>query len=178
MRLRSIAPLLAAVTCLGLTAGTASAVSGSDTGTRVAKAAKGACEAKHVKRYPGTALPPYWRWGEADFSVTVCPSQDASAWALAARAETNRVGAANGHLVGSPKLRALKTDEDARTKSALYGGSLVLKVCTPYVEWPCYSTSRITSYFTVTLTKATGAVQVRPEFHTPLPLGTALYETP
>ncbi|MGI5346852.1 hypothetical protein ACQEU8_01505 [Streptomyces sp. CA-250714] len=143
-----------------------------------ASPAKTPCKAEHLKRYPGDSTPPRWRFGELDYSVTVCPSQNPSDWSVGAKWETNKVGQANGIFVDSAKLQALQTDEDAQTKSATYDGDFVVKTCIPLVEWPCGRTYREHVFFTVTVTKATGAVRVSRISHSILPPGLSLYDTP
>jgi len=176
---RRVPPLLAAVLMvLGLGGATALPAAAATSSAVPKTATKTPCKAEHLKRYPGDSTPPHWRFGALDYSVTVCASQDASDWSAAATWETNKVGRANGIIVDSAKLQALQTDEDARTKSAVYDGDFVVKTCIPLVEWPCGRTYREHVFFTVTLSKATGAVQISRVSHSILPPGLSLYDTP
>ncbi|MET9864506.1 hypothetical protein ABZY93_35295 [Streptomyces smyrnaeus] len=190
MRSRSVPPLLAAVVVLGASGATAlpaaaaspamapSASPAMASATSSSSAAKLPCKTQDLKRYPGDSTPPRWRYGELHYSVTACPSQDPAEWASGAKWETNRVGQVNGIFLDSARMQVLQVDEDARTKSATYDGSFVVKSCVPVVEWPCGRTYREHVFFTVSVDKATNAVRTSRISHSMLPPGLSLYATP
>ncbi len=171
---RCLPPLLAALIALGVGGTTALPAAAASP----AAVTKTPCKAEHLKRYPGDSTPPHWRYGELDYSVTACLSQDPADWSTVAKWETNKVGQSNGIFIDSAKVQALQTDEDAQTKSATYDGDFVVKTCIPFVEWPCGRTYREHLFFTVTVTKATRAVQINRVSHSMLPPGLSLHSTP
>ncbi|NSC23007.1 hypothetical protein FM076_18320 [Streptomyces albus subsp. chlorinus] len=179
MRIRCVPSLLAALVALGAGGVTAlPAAAASSAAASPTAEAKAPCKTEHLKRYPGDSTPPRWRYGALDYSVTACPSQDPADWASGATWETNKVGLSNGIFLDSARVQVLQTDEDARTKSATYDGSFVVKSCIPVVEWPCGRTYREHVFFTVTVDKATGAVRTERVSHSMLPPGLSLYTTP
>ncbi|MDG4857056.1 hypothetical protein P8605_02585 [Streptomyces sp. T-3] len=157
---------------------TTAVLAGSAASQGVQKAAN--CQQKTIRVYPGDALPPYLRYGEVDFNVTVCPNQDASEWDTTASAATNGTGNTVGYYLESASLRTVATGENKKNHNASYQGSFTLKDCVPGVGWPCTRTYRVKVGFALLAYKKSGKVSTvyGGAIKSTMPRGLKLHRTP